>query len=216
MTLRFDLATAQFSDYSPTGFIGVQIDGMGEDAGLPPWELHHPFGFSSRPRDPSPTGLGCNTLVADEGDSRGHCWLAADPRAVPLLPKVAKGGSVQYAWTGALITYALFDGDTGNYLLKVGTQEIAVGIDGTLSLSAMGGLAKVDVSPTGVTVTSAATSVGVTPTGVDVLAPVVNVTAATAANVTAPAVALTGNVAITGNLAVTGSSTVAGHVVLVA
>ena len=61
-----------------------------------------------------------------------------------------------------------------------------------------------------------ATSVGVTPSGVNVTAPVVNVTAVTAANVTAPAMALTGNVAITGNLAVTGSSTVAGHVVLVA
>lgn len=106
------------------GFIGVQIDGMGEGATMPIVELHHPYGFLSRPRAPEAEGDGCDLLFAYEG-SKGHALLAlADGRHTPLLPGVKEGGSIQYGINaGKKPTFALIDGDDGSYQVYVPTKH---------------------------------------------------------------------------------------------
>ena len=132
---EFDLGLAMLSVYDADGFLGVQIDGIGEaQSGLQPYALHHTYGFASRPVDPDvdATGLptaGCSVLFALEGGV-GHSWLAGDPRITPKLPPLAKGGSIQYAATGA---FALFDGVTGTWTLYVpyanGTKAHLIAVD---------------------------------------------------------------------------------------
>lgn len=106
------------------GFLGVQIDGMGEGATMPIVELHHPYGFLSRPRAPEAEGDGCDLLFAYEG-SKGHALLAlADGRHTPLLPGVKEGGSIQYGINaGKKPTFALIDGDDGSYQVYVPTKH---------------------------------------------------------------------------------------------
>lgn len=107
-TLEHDIGAAVWSGYDPDGFLTVQIDAFGEgDSGLQPYELHHPLGFSSRPRDPdtSPDGTpgqACRVLYATQGGV-GHAWLAYDPRAIPGLPALQKGESMQYGCAGQFI-----------------------------------------------------------------------------------------------------------------
>ena len=94
------------SEVDDDGFIGVQPDVYGEGAGMVPYELHHTFGFASRPRDPDVDGNevvepggACTLMIANEGD-KGHAWLCSDPRYVDKSPLVKKGGSAQYGATG--------------------------------------------------------------------------------------------------------------------
>jgi len=129
----WDLGVAMYTAYGPNGYLGVQIDGIGgEDAGLPEDQLHHAFGFASRPRDPvtspdSPTTkIGCTTLYAWEG-SELHAWLGQDPRYQPgvVLPQLGKGGSIQYCAPGG---FAMFDGEDGTWMLYAPASFDADGI----------------------------------------------------------------------------------------
>jgi hypothetical protein len=116
--LAFDISTAALSEYDGDGFPSVQTRGFaGEASGNAPFELHSTFGFLSRPDDPDPgpDGLGCQVLFGVEGDDT-HAWLSHDPRYLPRVPPLKKGGSVHYCKTGA---FASFDGETGSYTLYV-------------------------------------------------------------------------------------------------
>lgn len=114
--LEFDISTATLSDYDQDQFLGIQPAGFAGDAsGNAPFELHSPFGFLSRPRDPDAAGLGCQVLFAATGDDC-LAWLSHDPRFLPLVPPLKKGGSVQYGATG---TFDLIDGENGSKTLYV-------------------------------------------------------------------------------------------------
>jgi hypothetical protein len=139
--LEWDFGIATYSEYDADGFLGVQIDVYGEErSGCAPLEVHAPFGFGSRPLDPAEGGLGCHALWAWEG-SHGHVWLAGDPRITAKLPKLTKGGSIQYCAAGA---YALFDGETGDF-----TVHVPAGA--SITLACEGG-PKVTVSSTGLAI----------------------------------------------------------------
>jgi hypothetical protein len=112
----FEIAVAQVSE-DKSGFLGVQVDGLGTGAKLGTFPLHHAFGFWSRPRDPDSSGLGCGVQVGYEG-GRGHAWLLEDPRYLSSLPAASQGGSLQYAVTAAgLVAYLSLSGDDGSATL---------------------------------------------------------------------------------------------------
>lgn len=108
---------------SRSGFLGLQVDGMGDGATMPVVELHHPYGFLSRPKAPTADGDGCDVLYAWEG-TKGHALLAlADGAHTPLLPPVKEGGSIQYGISDALKpTFTLIDGETGSYQVYAPTK----------------------------------------------------------------------------------------------
>lgn len=128
--LEFDLSVATLTQYDD-GFLGVQIKDYGDEdqAGGVPFELHSPFGFLSRPDDPDSSGLGCQVLYSATGNDT-HAWLSHDPRYIPLLPQLKKGGSMQYCKKGA---FAQFDGDDGSYTIYIpyanGAKAMALSID---------------------------------------------------------------------------------------
>lgn len=114
----WQIATAQLSELA-NGFIGVQVDGLGDGAALSTFGAHHSFGFRSRPRDPSANGAGCDVLYAYEG-TQGHAWILGDARYAAAIPDEGAGGSVQYAVTASGKTsYMLMRGDTGAVTVRV-------------------------------------------------------------------------------------------------
>jgi hypothetical protein len=157
--LGFDIGLSVASIYDADGFLGVQVDAYGEQqSGVRDYELHAPFGFLSRPLDPStdaqaqPVATGaCQVLYAMEG-GRGHAWLSNDPRVIPLLPKLDKGGSIQYCAT--LGSFAKFSG-TGAYQVQVASGQ-------TITLQTLGGVA-VTIGPTGITIGNGAQPVALAP-----------------------------------------------------
>jgi hypothetical protein len=105
------------AEYDADGFLGLQVDLYGEErSGAPAFEMHSAYGFLSMPLDPEKDGNAqatanaCTVLYGWEG-SRGHAWPLSDPRVIVKLPKLLKGGSMQYAATG---TYSYMDGKTGS------------------------------------------------------------------------------------------------------
>jgi hypothetical protein len=99
--LDWDIGTSQFTEYDDDGFLGAQLDVHGEkNPGGPPYEVHSPFGFASRPLDPDDAGKGCQTLYAREG-GRGHAWFLGDPRVQDKIPALKKGASALYSAFGA-------------------------------------------------------------------------------------------------------------------
>lgn len=110
--LAWDLGTVTITDYDADGFPEVQVQTFApsDDPSAESMEMHHPFGFLSRPRDPDADGMGCQLFYAREG-SRSHGLLSYDPRTIPLLPTLKKGGSVQYGATGSFFE---FDGEQGS------------------------------------------------------------------------------------------------------
>lgn len=121
MAFDFRLHTVTYSEVDSNGFIGIQFDAFGEEqSGMPTVEVHHPFGFRSRPRDPD-ADFGCNVLVGWEGH-QAHAWLASDPRYTRVLPSDKEGGSTQYGVTkhgDVAVSFSTFDGETGGYTLYV-------------------------------------------------------------------------------------------------
>jgi hypothetical protein len=133
--LQFDLGMASYTARDADGFYRLQVRLFG-DAGSQPFEAYHPAGFLGRPRDPDvgPDGapkLGPTVLYGYEGN-QGHALPLNDPRVMPLLPEVKLGGSIQYAHLAdGSVSYALFDGDTGAWTLKVGGTTVKVETSGT-------------------------------------------------------------------------------------
>lgn len=114
----FEIATVQVSQ-DKSGFLGVQVDGLGTGAALATFPLHHAYGFRSRPRDPDANGDGCQALVAWEG-GRGHCWLLEDPRLASALPASSAGGSTLFAVTATgTVAYLDISGSDGSAKLHV-------------------------------------------------------------------------------------------------
>jgi len=101
--LIFDMGHVVLTDFDDDGHLRAQVDAYGEQqSGVEPYELHHTFGFMSRPIDPEVDvdalvrpGLACNLLTASEGNAQ-HAWLGLDPRYIPFLPALKKGTSVVY------------------------------------------------------------------------------------------------------------------------
>lgn len=124
--LKFDLGACVLTDFDEDDFLRAQPDALGTEPQVEPYELHHPFGFSSRPLDPDVgpdgkplQGQACNLLFATRGNAT-FAWLAADPRAVPGLPRLKQGESVMYSTYGAFMrchvdgTISIFTTDDGS------------------------------------------------------------------------------------------------------
>jgi phage baseplate assembly protein gpV len=112
--VEWQLGSCTYSEYDVDGFLGIQVDGFGEDeSGVPPYETWHPFGFVGRPLDPDSDGS-CAVLIFFDGDE-GFTVAMSDSRAAALIPPVKKGGSSQYATPKALTTrsFDVHDGDDG-------------------------------------------------------------------------------------------------------
>lgn len=117
--LAFDMGIAVLTTYDDDKFPSVQIDAYGEEeAGVDPYEIHSPHGLISRCHDPevdseaTPT-LGCNVLYAMEA-GKGHAWLQSDPRTIPLLPPILKGGTVVYGGTLKNPSFININGETNS------------------------------------------------------------------------------------------------------
>lgn len=107
------------SEYDEDGFLGISHDAYGEKrSGVHPGEVHWHGGVFHRPRDPETDSqgtpkLGASVWQAWEG-SQGHIMLASDPRAIPKLPRLKKGGGGIYGDTGKeQLPFEVYDGDTG-------------------------------------------------------------------------------------------------------
>ena len=126
--MRFDLATATFSEFDDDGFLGVQCDTLSDGTGEPPFEVHHPYGFAARPLDPDEDGTGCSVLYARQGNRKAYAWLANDPRVSDIMPLLRKGESIQYGPKGQFIRchengnismLTFVDGDTDKHTMFV-------------------------------------------------------------------------------------------------
>jgi hypothetical protein len=127
--IPFDLGMSAYTARDADGFYRIQIAGF-TNAGSQPLEAYHPVGFLGRQRDPEVDAagapkLGPTTLYGYEGN-QGHALPLSDPRAMALLPEVKLGGSIQYAHLASGVAYALFDGDTGAWTLRVGSNTAVV------------------------------------------------------------------------------------------
>lgn len=98
------------------GFPISMLDGQGFGAGGILGESHHSFGFMSKPLDPDKApngrpipGKSCNLLIGKIGNEV-HLWYQYDPRVIPKLPVLKKGGSIFYCATGS---FRVFDGENG-------------------------------------------------------------------------------------------------------
>jgi hypothetical protein len=124
--MRADYGTVTFSEWQGEGFLGVQIDPLG-DGGVPAMQTAHSYGFLARPHDPGADGVGC-TVERRRYGSEHFCWLGDDPRSVGWLPRLEKGGSAQYGGsTGRSLTWREIDGETGSVIDYV---PVAWGADG--------------------------------------------------------------------------------------
>lgn len=131
--MRWDLGLATLSEYDADDFVGLQVDTLSFGEGMPPFELHHSYGFASRPLDPESDGLGCTALYAEQGNKR-YAWLAHDPRIVAKLPKLRKGESIQYGPQGqfcrmhedggiSILTYQSGDPNKHTIFWKLDVEE---------------------------------------------------------------------------------------------
>lgn len=114
--LTFDLGIVPWTGHDVDGYPTAQHDGLGKDPGIGAYELHHPFGFISRPRDPDCDqdgkplqGKACHALIGKIGND-AHIWLASDPRYIPNIPQLKKGGAAMYSAPGS---FRVLDGDNG-------------------------------------------------------------------------------------------------------
>ena len=105
--IEFDFATVSDSGYDDDGFLEVGIDHCGdtEKVGGAKATACMPYGFDSRPLDPTEAGE-CEMLFLRESD-RHSAMPTTDRRVVALLPKQRKGGSRQYCADG---NYLMFEG----------------------------------------------------------------------------------------------------------
>jgi len=137
--LKASVGSCLYSGFDEDGYPIAQHDGHGEDPQVAPYELHHTFGFCSRPRDPDVDAQGdpiegkaCVICFARDGNET-HGWLCADPRFTAVVPQVKKGGSMRYCAPGS---FQVFDGGDGTDTLYVPIQGaskahvVTTGLDG--------------------------------------------------------------------------------------
>lgn len=102
--LSWDIGLAMLSEYDRDGFLGIQVDGYGEEqAGLASYEAHGLLGTLGRPMDPDVgpdgqpiEGMSCQVMYAHEG-SKAHAFCLNDPRTLSKLPELLKGEKVDFA-----------------------------------------------------------------------------------------------------------------------
>lgn len=139
MDWRFGLCV--FSERNVDGFVNLQPDWFGEgeldDGGGEALEAIHPYGFRSRPRDPTPAPdgkgrLGAGLMYVFDGDE-GFGFPTQDPRDATLLEDEGKGGAQVYAVSDAGTVSRLFMlGTTGDITIQRSTTaKIALSSTGT-------------------------------------------------------------------------------------
>jgi hypothetical protein len=170
MPLEFDVQIATLTEYDADGFIGLQVDGYGPDAGLEPVEMHGFAGFLARPADPvlgadgEPDPANSHAVLHATEGGRGHAWPLGHPGQLAKLPRLPKGSAIFYA-PGAAGSWMLFDGTTGTWELSTKgadgatTAPRAGGIRldvaaGTLTLDMQGG-GKVEITASTIALTGA-------------------------------------------------------------
>jgi hypothetical protein len=122
--LEFDIGTAVLTEYDKDGYPTVQVDSYGEEkSGTRAYELHSPHGLISRCFDPKTDAKGskvqgCAVLYALDG-GQGHAWLQSDPRVIPLLPPIEKGGTCLYGGKIKNPGFYNMDGLTGSHTIYV-------------------------------------------------------------------------------------------------
>jgi hypothetical protein len=121
----WQIGTTQLTEYDADGFLGLQVDSMGEaeEGGMDALDAIHPFGFEGRHLDPEQDATGGLSLYTFEGDD-GYAIALGDYRLVSKLPELKKGGSRWYCATGS---YGVFDGDDGTLTFYI---PYAVNADG--------------------------------------------------------------------------------------
>jgi len=136
--ITFELGTLPWTGLDRDGYPIAQHDGFGDRPGIGAADLHHSFGFVARPRDPDCdpdgkplSGKACNALIGKMGDET-HLWLAYDPRFIPNIPQLKKGGAAMYSAAGS---FRVLDGDDGTetfYCPVPGDKAhiITTGLDG--------------------------------------------------------------------------------------
>jgi hypothetical protein len=100
--LELRLGHCVLTEFDPSGFLRAQPDALGDAPQVEAYELHHTYGFWSRPPDAEVDADGkpiqskaCGLLYGSLGD-QNHAWLVADPRPIALLPVPQPGESLQY------------------------------------------------------------------------------------------------------------------------
>lgn len=124
--IAWELGTVRGTTFDDDGFPMVQPDAYGDEPRVDAYELHHPFGFFSRPLDPEvdedgQIRVGCSLFRGTLGDEQ-FAWLAGDPRSTPILPNCGKGESIQYAAFGNTIKCHV-DGRISLWTSTDGTPE---------------------------------------------------------------------------------------------
>lgn len=151
--ITFELGACVLTEFDADTFLTAQPDGLGAEARVHPYELHHPFGFASRPADAEMAdgkvreGKACNLLIGSIGNEN-HAWLGADPRYVSSFPPLKKGSAVQYC-ASPLPSFDVHDGENGTKTIYVEVGDaahvITVGVDAndepTLSIVHKDGMA---------------------------------------------------------------------------
>lgn len=137
--ITFDLGSITYTGLDKDGYQVGQHDGLGEKPKVGSgYELHHAFGFISRPRDPDTDpkggilpGKACSVLIGKIGNET-HLFLASDPRYIPNIPQLKKGGSAVYSAPGSFIVLDGEDGTVTEYIPVPGDKAhiLTRGIDG--------------------------------------------------------------------------------------
>jgi len=98
-----DVTTLATTTYDEDGFLtaSLEVPAAEGEAGADAFELHHPYGFASRPPDSTATD-GCQIGFAYIG-SAGHAIAFGDTRKTKKLASLKKGESMQYGPTGNFI-----------------------------------------------------------------------------------------------------------------
>lgn len=108
MSDEIDVGTVTLTT-NEAGFIGYQIDQYGDEQGVEAGTVVQPFGFLSRPLDPSDEGA-CEALYFYRGNEL-FVLPGQDARSIALVPVLKKGASVQH---NALGGFAHFENDGTN------------------------------------------------------------------------------------------------------
>lgn len=141
-SFEWDISIPTMSVYDADGYLGIQVEGFGDGAGVDHGEVHTPYGLISRPLDPTVDAQGRidpaksgQALIVWDGP-RMHVIPTQDCRVIPKLPRVKKGGSMLYGATGS---FMLIDGETGSHTTYIpcrftgdtpgGSASISVNVD---------------------------------------------------------------------------------------